>query len=298
MLTVAFCSLDIETVGQYLEDKAPAYILFRLDEKTTQGFNWVFMCYVPDYAKVRDKMLYASSRATLRKALGDYRFVDEIFGTERKEFGLEGFSKFRVAKNAAAPLTEREEEIARMRKEESGSDVGITTKKSHVHGVSLPVSDKAQQALESLRDGSVNYVQLSVNVANEDIDLEISKDVDVNDIAGLTPADHPRYHFFRYRHAFEDNTLEQIIFLYSCPMSSKVKERMLYSSCKSAISALGVNIGLTIDKNAEVSETSEITEAYIFEELHPKKPEEKKAFKKPARPTSRPPSRTPTPAAQ
>lgn len=118
------------------------------------------MCYVPDFAKVRDKMLYASSRATLRKQLGDYRFVDDIFGTERKEFTFEGFTKFRTTKNASAPLTEREEEIQRMRKEESGSDVGITTKKAHVHGVSFPMADDARAAIESLRSGRVNYVQL------------------------------------------------------------------------------------------------------------------------------------------
>jgi len=31
--------------------------------------------------KVRDKMLYASTRATLTKELGDYRFVDSVYGS-------------------------------------------------------------------------------------------------------------------------------------------------------------------------------------------------------------------------
>ena len=31
--------------------------------------------------KVRDKMLYASTRATLTKELGDYRFVESMYGS-------------------------------------------------------------------------------------------------------------------------------------------------------------------------------------------------------------------------
>jgi len=44
----------------------------------------------------------------------------------------------------------------------------------------------------------------------ESIELCSASNVDAGDIATLTPDDVPRYHFFRYRHAFEDNTLESI----------------------------------------------------------------------------------------
>lgn len=68
----------------HLEDKVPAYILVRLDEKTSgMEFNWLLLCYVPDDAKVRDKMLYASTKATLTKELGDSKFTDSIYGTKK-----------------------------------------------------------------------------------------------------------------------------------------------------------------------------------------------------------------------
>ena len=38
---------------------------------------------MPDKAKIRDKMLYASTRATLTKELGDYRFADQVYGTDK-----------------------------------------------------------------------------------------------------------------------------------------------------------------------------------------------------------------------
>jgi len=37
-------------------------------------------------------------------------------------------------------------------------------------------------------------------------------------------------------------------------------------------------------KNSEISEPNELTESFVFEELHPKKPDEKKTFKKPMKP--------------
>jgi twinfilin-like protein len=76
--------LDYQHVSQYLEETIPAYVFVRLDEKASTGeYNWLFLCYVPDKAKIRDKMLYASTRATLTKELGDYRFADQVYGTDK-----------------------------------------------------------------------------------------------------------------------------------------------------------------------------------------------------------------------
>mgnify|MGYP002384774225 CR=1 FL=1 len=63
-------------------------------------------------------MLYASTRATLKKSLGDSFFVDELYGTLKAEFTMEGYQKHRKSMTSAPALTEREEEIQRMRKEE------------------------------------------------------------------------------------------------------------------------------------------------------------------------------------
>lgn len=275
---------DFPKIVEQFEEKKPCYVVFRLDEKGSSGYGWVFFCYVPDNAYVRDKMIYASTRSTLRKSLGDYYFVDEMYGTHVSEFNLDGYQKHRKSVTAAPALTEREEEIQRMRKEESGADIGVTTKKAHVHGVYFPMSDAASNALKNFQNQSINYLQLSIDIEKEMIELQHSSNLDATQIAGLTPADTPRFHFFRYRHSFEDNTIEPIIFVYSCPMKSKVKERMLYSSSKISVVSMAEEVGLTVDKSSEVSDAIEFTEGFIHEELHPKKPEEKKTFKKPVKP--------------
>lgn len=56
---------DFELLDGVLEDDKPAYVLYRLDEP--QGGSWLFISYVPDVAKVREKMLYASTRATISR---------------------------------------------------------------------------------------------------------------------------------------------------------------------------------------------------------------------------------------
>jgi twinfilin-like protein len=87
-----------------LDALEPCYVLFRLDAPTassdestsSSAADWVLMCYVPDKAKVRDKMLYSSTRAALRKELGGgTRIADEMWGTNHVRFAfLGGFSFF------------------------------------------------------------------------------------------------------------------------------------------------------------------------------------------------------------
>ena len=45
--------------------------------------QWILLAYTPDGSKVRDRMLYASTRDTLKKELGRSYFVDELYGSEK-----------------------------------------------------------------------------------------------------------------------------------------------------------------------------------------------------------------------
>lgn len=46
---------DLNKLAQLLEDNEPAYILARLD---SDGVEWLAISYVPDTAKVRDKVCH------------------------------------------------------------------------------------------------------------------------------------------------------------------------------------------------------------------------------------------------
>ncbi|KAJ2003262.1 Twinfilin-1, partial [Coemansia sp. S85] len=110
---------DFALIPQLLEASEPCYLLVRLDEEA-HG-KWLIGTYVPDSAKVRAKMLYASSKAALTKSLGESYFVDDIFGTTREEFSPAGYRQHRRHVESSAPLTEREEEMQRIRQMESSA---------------------------------------------------------------------------------------------------------------------------------------------------------------------------------
>ncbi len=44
---------DLDKLGDILEDNVPAYVLARLDDPPTE---WLAIFYVPDTAKIRDKV--------------------------------------------------------------------------------------------------------------------------------------------------------------------------------------------------------------------------------------------------
>lgn len=55
--------------------------LFRLDSRSHGGgYEWILISWSPDDSPVRQKMLYASTKATLKKEFGTAQIVDEIFG--------------------------------------------------------------------------------------------------------------------------------------------------------------------------------------------------------------------------
>ena len=51
------------------------------DESSLTGYDFVFIAFSPDFAHVREKMLYASTRSTLKLAFGTNYIIDELFGT-------------------------------------------------------------------------------------------------------------------------------------------------------------------------------------------------------------------------
>ncbi|CAG8483046.1 13624_t:CDS:10 [Funneliformis caledonium] len=265
---------DFAGVSDFLEEKTPCYILYRLDSKSSTGdYEWIFMTYVPDISKVRDKMLYASTRATLLKELGDSRFVDSVYGTTTAEFSLEGYQKHRRHKEADAPLTEREKELAEVKTAEANANAfSYSTRKSHAAGISFPMSDEAIQAIQGLLqpDLTNNFVKLFLDIKKETIELDETVNINIDNLAKSFPTDSPRYAFYVYQHTHDGVDVISNIFIYTCPPNSKIRERMLYSSCRgSVITFAEKEAGISITKKLETNDPEDFTKSYILDELHP-----------------------------
>ncbi|CDQ98454.1 unnamed protein product [Oncorhynchus mykiss] len=98
-----------------LQEDMPSYLLYRLDSTNNQGYEWIFLAWSPDRSPVRQKMLYAATRATLKKEFGGGHIKDEIFGTVEDDVSLSGYRKYLIAQAAPQPLTAAEEELRQIK---------------------------------------------------------------------------------------------------------------------------------------------------------------------------------------
>ncbi|KAK3841095.1 MAG: hypothetical protein J3R72DRAFT_445948 [Linnemannia gamsii] len=396
---------DFAIVHDNLLEKQPAYFLVRLGDSKSSS-EWVFLCYVPDVAPIRQKMIYAATRASLTRDLGDSHFSDSIYGTNKGDFTLEGYKKHKASLAAPKPLSERERQLAEIRANEKTlveSMKGGAYRKSHAPGMAFPLTEKAVAALKKLvvvasapapkkkvvasavpkklagsssspastplpaspvvsqenstlkalaavnveddewdNDGeapkkeeegeepavveaqeekaeeveaaveeeeeepevvakqerTINFVKLAIDAENETIDLVSEAKLSANQVHKNIDEESPRFTFFAYEHTHNGAAHDSLVFMYTCPGKSKIRERMLYSSCRAGVlQGAKEDAGLNVDKKLETTDVSDLTEEFILDELHPKTHQSAfgmttginspRGFSKPARPGAR-----------
>ncbi|XP_061677630.1 twinfilin-1-like [Syngnathoides biaculeatus] len=269
-----------------LEDSVPCYILYRLDSSNNQGYEWIFIAWTPDHSTVRNKMLFAATRATLKKEFGGGHIKDEIFATTKDELNLSGYRKYLISQSAPLPLTAAEEELRQIKLHEVKTDISVDTKHQTLQGVAFPLHHTAIAALERFRDKDINYVQLRIDMEQELICLCGTEPTELKDLPLRIPSDVPRYHFFLYKHSHEGDRLESTVFIYSMPgYKCPIRERMLYSSCKMPLVDMVENqMKIEIEKKLEIDNGDDLTSEFMYDEVHPKQHAHKQAFPKPKGP--------------
>ncbi|XP_074646814.1 twinfilin-2-like [Tubulanus polymorphus] len=280
-------------VPRVVEEKMPCYILYRLDTKNNQGYEWLFIAYSPDFSEVRQKMLYAGTRATMKREFGNGHIGDELFGTVVDDISLEGYLKHLEARAADAPLTNAELELNEVKKHHMNTAINVNTKHQTMSSVSFPVSTEALNQLHCLKSGEINYVQLSIDIEKEEINLAAAEVIDILQLPSFVPKEEGRYHIFNFQHSHEGDYLESLVFIYSMPgYSCPIKQRMLYSSClNNLMQYLKDEVGLEIAKKLEIDDGKELVKDFLYSEIHPVKNVHKQAFSKPKGPGGRGPKR-------
>lgn len=71
------------------EPMKPGYALYRLDSKSPAGlFEWINCAFRPEGAKVREKMQYSITQASLFKDLNEQHFLETVYGATSREFSF------------------------------------------------------------------------------------------------------------------------------------------------------------------------------------------------------------------
>ncbi|KAJ7581397.1 hypothetical protein C8J56DRAFT_959922 [Mycena floridula] len=261
---------DLVQLQDVLEDNSPAYILAKLDDPPTE---WLAIYYVPDSAKVRDKMLYASTRASLLKSLGSTAFTDSIFATSKSDLSPEAYAAHLKHIAAPKPLSAREQELADVmaaEREAGASYQGSSVRVSLVTGIGMKWDPQVETAVSELGEGDESrLVLIKVDTTTETLVLESSSEVTVDALAQSIPKSEPSYAFFAWP---VSPSKRKIVFIYSCPSGSTIKHRMMYASnCNplfhSAKTILASSSSKLAERKIETSDPSEVTEQFIRSEV-------------------------------
>ncbi|KAG2120031.1 actin depolymerizing protein [Suillus clintonianus] len=271
---------DLVQLQDHLEEKEPCYILARLDDPPSE---WLAISYVPDFANVRDKTLYASTRGSLTKSLGSTVFTDSLFATSKADVTPESYEAHKKHQAAPKPLSAREQEIANIKaaeREAGNSYEGSNARKNHIgQRVGLSWSSDAEDAVKGLgsRDDS-RIVILKIEPSTESLELDSFADVTVDHLSSSIPSDQPSYVFYAWTNSYSQSGGD-IVFIYSCPTTSPVRYRMLYSSAamstylaaKDLLAEIGSTFPLAT-KRIETSDPTELDEAFLKTSLNHDEP--------------------------
>lgn len=218
-------------------------------------------------------MLFASTRATLVRDLGLEKFSDGVFATDAEEIlepaqweiRTQGATAQKDGPNIDILSTEERElqSVKRAEEEERHGTSGRDLMGAGGSGgrLAMKVSSDAQQALGSLSSEGA-LVQLGIELNGETLEL-LGAQSDIQPAAFLSsvPHDRPSYSFFHYPGT------EEVIFLYTCPSGSKVKERMVYASARASVLQVAKTEGVNVTKRLEAGDVDEITEARLADEV-------------------------------
>lgn len=105
--------------------------LSSFDSQNARGHEQILIAWSPGHCHVRQKMLYAVTRATLTKESGGGHIKDEAFGPVKEDV------------SSIAPLTAAEEESGEIVMNEVPTGVGVDTQHHTLQGVACSISREA-----------------------------------------------------------------------------------------------------------------------------------------------------------
>uniref|UniRef100_A0A8C8JPB2 Twinfilin n=1 Tax=Oncorhynchus tshawytscha TaxID=74940 RepID=A0A8C8JPB2_ONCTS len=268
-----------------LDDKEPCYILYHLNSQNAQGYEWIFISWSPDQSPicVREKMLNAATRDTVKKEFGGGHVKDEMFGTEEEDICLEGYQRHMSTSSGPAPLTAAEQELQRIkindvRRQASTRLINrVESKSQTLRG--LAGSTTTCTETHQLHSLCNMCVLQKLDTDKEMIELVHSDPTEAHELPYRVPRIRPDTSSTLYKHSHEGDYLESVAFIYSMPgYSCSIKERMLYSSCKGRLLD-------EVEKDYQSGGCFE--EEFLYDVVHPKQHAFQQAFAKPCGPAGK-----------
>lgn len=241
--------ISLEQLKQNLGDE-PLYIFIKNFNKDSKHYN--FVSFVPDSSSVRSKMLYASTKNTLLREIGSNILGQQILATDFTEIN-DMINATKINENALLTEDEKIElQINQQQREMQLKSAGGRQLVSQTDGVptqlNFEVNVEGGSLFDQLEDS--NLISFKINITKEKVQVDSRKNISSpTDI--VINVEHPTYNLYK------NGSL--IYFIYACPSSSKVKDRMLYASNRSGfLKYLRDQQKLSIARVIEIGEPDEL----------------------------------------
>jgi len=152
---------DFDSMSPKVTDNEACYFLFRIGGTK----EWILITYVPDGVPVKDKMVYASAKNTLKDKFGHTSIVEELHTTLKTELSYESYKGNKKAVDSRSESEITREKVHKL--EDDAREEQTINRKSvslgGYHAVSIPLSEGAKQSLGQLKLGQINFVQLEID---------------------------------------------------------------------------------------------------------------------------------------
>ena len=262
----------------------PRYYCFNIDGN---GADFVLIAFVPEDSPVRQKMLYASCHKDIVSQLGKDKFKSEWYCNELKDMVWSGISQQINHDETDAPLTEAEI----FKKEELKSQATAEASTGVMTGLPFQPTSALLTALDNFKSQDVNFIALNVG-KNEELDLissaQVSGDSEIN---AQINTEAGAFYIIRYPSdggkTLIDASSSNAFFIFCCPDSVSVKDRMVLATVKSTAIQICEGAGIKFVKTMETTTPDDVLSDIMSEVktmTESRSLQNKVAFSKPKRP--------------
>lgn len=254
-------------VTEGLEAHQAAIVLFCNTDDTTERNAWILISWIPDDCKVRDKMLYSSSREDLKRGLGSSFFRGEYAANESAELSFDVMKSYFARDKNDLFLTERE----RLLVEEKGRIDAETvfTKTNMMAVLPFKVDTDVVEKLQAIQ-ATADFNWIEISFESETLKFVSAEQVgsDVTSWAPFVKAEEPRFFVFCLpKISGSGSGSEMVNFMaFFCPETAPVRVKMTMSSSKATLVATAATHGLKFNKTFEIQAADEIDD-YVRPEL-------------------------------
>jgi twinfilin-like protein len=239
-------------------DKEACIALVCVDENSSPK-KWVVLAYVPQTSVVKKRMLYASGRQDIKTKLGQQYFKGEAHIAESSEL---------TAQVVLREKTDHEDLPYTLAELSLKEDVALSARPGEklekgMANVQFGLSKDMEDAIEEFNAGKVDWVACKVEKDEKIYLVEKTKIGNIKQsVTSKIDPKEPRFYLAR---RLGTPVGDQTYLVFSCPETSAIKLRMVYSTCKATLLELA-SLGGVKYRLLEIRAPDELDDVFVREE--------------------------------